>query len=257
MFTLHVSAPCAASQGDGSSSIVRGGCDTAFEPPPAYSRCMPRHRGDRSMPPPLSRRRSNYRIRVPTAKSQRGMKGGLTDAAVLRLAAGVQEAVSSLHVDARRSLALESEVDALASRTCELELRVDADAAVRDELRSLARSFRAGVSEAAFSAVLARVDALEARLSETEQRLSQERGELGRAAAEAQRDAAEAKRDAAEAKRDAALARREASEAIAALTARLDELCEAHRHSASSTLSVLEEHEARICSFGAAFASLR
>ena len=32
---------------------------------------------------------------------------------------------------------------------------------------------------------------------------------------------------------------------------------EAHRHSASSTLSVLEEHEARICSFGAAFASLR
>lgn len=31
MFTLHVSAPFAASQGDGSSSIVRGGCDTAFE----------------------------------------------------------------------------------------------------------------------------------------------------------------------------------------------------------------------------------
>ena len=176
------------------------------------------------------------------------MKGGLTDAAVLRLTAGVREAVTSLHADSRRSLALECEVDALASRTCELELRADAFAADREELLSLCRVFKgrpAGASEAVLTATLARLDTLEARVCECEARAREERGSLARAAEEA----GLARLDAAEARREAGIAKLEAvaaTAAVAALQAQLEALTQAHRSSASNTLRVLEDQEGRI-----------
>ena len=172
----------------------------------------------------------------------------LTDAAMLRMAAGVQEAVASLQLDASRALALEAELDGLAesltARVALLEVRTADDRTELAELCDAARAqlSLASVRPAELQSLLVRIERLELRVTDTERVAEEERREASSSQAALAAALAVAQLSAAEAAAQASTAQA----AVDSLTRRVAQLTEVMETHSAAVLGVLAQHQASL-----------